>query len=499
MAANTETLLTPAAALRAVYRHREKAVAFFILTILLTGVAWIVWPRSYMSESKIFVKHGRKLTLDPTVTTGETVSVHETRDLEINSILEMISSRVVFEKTVQRLGPDVVLGLSEELPATPPADADADRVKYEKAVKLLQDETKIFTPKKTTMIVVQFKAGSPVLARAIVAEIVEVYLEIHAEANRMQGSYPFFVAQEKKAQEKLRKLNAEMKLAKNETGVASLDEKRRLIQSRVSEIEQLAVKNHSDLAAASAEVSALEDAIATLPEKITKEETVGFPNVAADSAYEQFYALEVQLGDLLAKYRDDHPQVVALKEQIEESRKVLNLQPAKRTQTTTAKHPARQELETALLKNRALVSSFEARDKSLVSRQRLAMDELRKLNTQEVQLVDLQRQVDLAEANFREYSRKLEQARIDEEIQQERISNISVMQPATFVAKAHSPRGTYVLLGGCVLGMFGAFAVALLAEQMTPAINSELDVEQSLELPVFVTLPQVSRRNVLLN
>jgi len=499
MAATFDAPLTPAAAFRAVVRHREKAIAFFILASLLTVVAWMVWPRAYISESKIFVKHGRKLTLDPTVTTGETVSVHETRDLEINSILEMINSRVVFEKTVDQLGPELVLGLTTEIPAKPPAAPAADRVQYEKAVKALQDGLKIFTPKKTTMIVVQYKTGSPVVARAIVAKVVDVYLEIHAETNRTQGSYQFFVAQEKKAKDKLQKLSGKLRLIKNETGVASLDEKRRLIQGQVSTIEQLIVKNHSDLAAASAEVKSLEHAITTLPEKITKEETEGFPNIAADNAYEQFYALEIQLGDLQAKYREDHPQVVALKEQIEESRKVLNLQPARRTQTTTAKHPARQELETSLLKNKAIASSLAARDKSLASRQRQAMDDLRQLNSHEVSLMDLQREVDLAESNYREYAQKLEQSRIDEEIQQEHISNISIMQPATFTAKAHSPRGSYVLLGGLMISLLGAFAVALIAEQLTPAISTVQDVEQSLDLPVFVSLPRVSRRNVLLN
>ena len=49
------------------------------------------------------------MTLDPTATTGKTISLNESRESELNSILEVLRCRSMMEKVVDHLGPEMVL------------------------------------------------------------------------------------------------------------------------------------------------------------------------------------------------------------------------------------------------------------------------------------------------------------------------------------------------------------------------------------------------------
>ena len=77
-------------------RHKKKVLVFFCLTMgIVVGFLWLA-PRKYQSEAKLFVRLGREsVTLDPTATTGQTVAVNESRTSEINSVLEILKSRLM--------------------------------------------------------------------------------------------------------------------------------------------------------------------------------------------------------------------------------------------------------------------------------------------------------------------------------------------------------------------------------------------------------------------
>src|SRR4051812_47968052 len=77
---------------------------------LAIAVVTFLLPRTYYSEAKLFVKAGwETLSLDPTATTGQTVSIYESRESEINSILEVLRSREVTGGVVDVLGVNAIL------------------------------------------------------------------------------------------------------------------------------------------------------------------------------------------------------------------------------------------------------------------------------------------------------------------------------------------------------------------------------------------------------
>ena len=113
---------------------------------------------------------------------------------------------------------------------------------------------------------------------------------------------------------------------------------------------------------------------------------------------------------------------------------------------------------------------------------------LKELNSRDMQLAQLQREVDLAESLYRNYGDKLEQARINDQLDKERISNITLVQPASFIAKPSGPRKIYVLGLGFAIALLGSVGIALLAAMLDPALKRLADIEEILRLPVMGTV-----------
>ena len=97
-------------AVSALFRRKWAAMFAFVVTILLVLVGIALTPRSYRSQARLFVRLGREtVTLDPTATTGQTVAVQSSREIEVRSVRDMLASRILLEKVVDQFGPEYIL------------------------------------------------------------------------------------------------------------------------------------------------------------------------------------------------------------------------------------------------------------------------------------------------------------------------------------------------------------------------------------------------------
>jgi uncharacterized protein involved in exopolysaccharide biosynthesis len=133
---------------------------------------------------------------------------------------------------------------------------------------------------------------------------------------------------------------------------------------------------------------------------------------------------------------------------------------------------------------------LEAQLAELDEQQAAVMAELKQLNDYEVELEELQRVVQLATTNFYNYAEALEQARMDEELGKQQISNIAVAQEATLAEKPISPSKLIVGAFSLLLATTGTLALVLGCEKFDSRLRTEEQVEQTLELPVFSTIPE---------
>src|SRR6187399_1875475 len=94
---------------RTLARHWLKAGCTVIAVANLTLFGALYMPRSYFSEARLFVRFGRENQVDPTAAGGQMVSLYESRESEINSLIEILKSRTTFDRVVSELGPQFIL------------------------------------------------------------------------------------------------------------------------------------------------------------------------------------------------------------------------------------------------------------------------------------------------------------------------------------------------------------------------------------------------------
>ncbi len=229
------------------FRYKRKILVFFFSVVIVVTFGTLLSSEVYQSEAELMVRLGREsVTLDPTATTGQVVSIGPERENEINSEAEILNSRDLAEKVVDSVGVDLILEGPQEtleqgdplvkvvsywvkqavkipvaaiakLLASNDALGPADQLKKrDKAVESLLKALKIEAPKKSNIISIAYKTSDPKLAHDVVDRLIGFYLEKHINAHRTSGSYQFFDQQKETLQSSLAQTEERLKCFKEQ-------------------------------------------------------------------------------------------------------------------------------------------------------------------------------------------------------------------------------------------------------------------------------------------
>ncbi|MCC7086834.1 MAG: hypothetical protein IT427_17690 [Pirellulales bacterium] len=456
-------------------------------------------PKTYRSEGKLLVRLGREnMALDPTATLGATplVGVQPSRETELNSDIDILKSRFLIEKVVDFIGPARILDGDE--PATK-AGATADELSPEEsasermqAIRLAMRALNVEAVRKSAVLQITYDAASPRLAQEFVSKLIEDFREEYIRLNRTPGASEFLSAQTTASGQRLREKEDQLLALKDETGLAAPDSQRAILVSRIGKLQDDLLLVDASLASTEAEVQKLRGQLRTLPLREITEEIAGYANEAADGMRQQLYALEVREKDLAARFTDDHPQLIQVREQIAKAKNVLSEEEPNRTQTKTAQSKPHEEVKLLLLKEEPILAALRAKGDRI--RLQLADEQvsLKKLNEAELRVARLQRETTIEESNYKRYVDSREQVDIDAAKAADGQSNINIVQPATFDRKPISPKPLLNMTLAFVVGSLGAIGLAFAAEAGNRTIRTPAELEARLELPVLAAIPRLS-------
>lgn len=512
---------------RIFFRHRRKVLYFFATVMIAVSVYTAFSPRQYRSEAKLFVRLGREnVGLDATTTLGQAppVTIPLSREEEINSVVEVLTSRSLLEKIVDSLGPATILhpnksgaavAPSTTDPQSEPADAEpgsfvstfrtglselglvSDLSPRERAVTLLKKQIGVEAIKKTNVILLSYEGPNPLLAQRIVAKLIDYYLDQHVRLNRTPHAHEFLQEQTNTLKAKLGRLENELRLIKNSTGLASPTEQRQIIVTQIGRLEDELKTTQANASAAEAETRDLAQRLTSISPTSVLGEAVGYPNIAADGMRQQLYALQLKEKDLASRFTDQHPELKLVREQLASAKAVVDGLDPSRTQTTTGPNRTYEELRLAQLRQNAVLASLKAKASTLTTQLAEAKNRLETLNNSEMRLAQIQRDIQVLDISYRKYADSLEQARLDESLERERISNISVAQPPTLNHQPVQPKPLVMLFLGFVVAAFGGLCLALTAEYFDHTLKTAEEIERRLELPVLVSIPRTNGRELL--
>jgi uncharacterized protein involved in exopolysaccharide biosynthesis/Mrp family chromosome partitioning ATPase len=430
---------------RVAFRHWRKIAVTVLGVLALTAVAISLYPRSYSSESKLLVRIGRETVgLDPTATTGETIMLQKTQDDEVNSALNILASRSVLEQVVDRIGAARILNDQPKTKSEPSgtqtqlaafqtwlgAKLDAlglrdPGTEVDRAVRKLEKKYLVWAAKQSMVINIRYTAASPELAHDVVEQITKVFLAERARLNQTDGSLEFFVEQ--------------------------TDKLRRELAEAQSELRDR--KNAFQLTTSTNQLSILEKTKEAMRQKV--------------------YDLEMQEVDLSSRYHDGYPLLRDVRREREAAQKAL------------MSMYGGSEQQRAKISNVSLPASTEVDQAPSI----VTPDfELKALNDQEFELVQLEREVRLLERKYEMHVSKLEQARLNDALGREQIGNVKIAQPATLVHKPVSPQKPLLLSLGLLTALIGGVGIAYLSETFDQTLRTTDQVEAQLQLPVLASL-----------
>ncbi len=105
-----------------------------------------------------------------------------------------------------------------------------------------------------------------------------------------------------------------------------------------------------------------------------------------------------------------------------------------------------------------------------------------------VELQDLKREVAANEANYEIYLKKVEEARISENMDERKITNITIVQQPSVPVIPDAQKRQKVLSMGLLLSLALSFGAAFIFEFLPRTFSTPESVERRLNVPVLATL-----------
>jgi polysaccharide biosynthesis protein PslE len=468
----------------ALRRHKGKAALLFVLVMAATAAITWLMPKKYHSEARLFMRLGREnTTVDPTVLGAEgMVSVPQSRESEINSVAEILHTRNLIEKVVDGVGPAAILG---QATAT---ESDRDR-----AVRRLGRDLITNPVRRTNIIAVSYEGYSPEVAQQVLLKLIEAYLPEHLRLNRAVGAHDFLAEETMRIRNELTKAEEKLRDLKSSTGLISPDSQREETVTLIGRIDDDLRRNGALLAASQAKVNQMERESGRLPESEITSSVAGLSNEGTDNMRGQLYALRLREQQLAAKLTDDHPLLQEVRRQVGEAQRLVAQEDPTRTHVTSSPNRVRHEVEKTLVVERPGLAGLEAESASLATQMNAARQRLRQVNEQSLQLTNLQRDIQLLEASYRRYATSLEQTRIDQSLESQRISNISIAQPPSYEPQSVAPKAAWNLALGLAVGLCGALGLALAADSWVAPAEAPVEPPELPE-PLPRAAPAHERR-----
>jgi uncharacterized protein involved in exopolysaccharide biosynthesis/Mrp family chromosome partitioning ATPase len=509
------------------FRHKCKALLFFVVVATAVAIGTFAAPEIYESQAKLLVKPGREsLAVDPTVPEGRIISISRQMEEQLNSELEILRNRNLVENVVDAIGPEKFLRRSDEgadgpiprrkatqkvlqkvgvglrsLKAVPGnvlqtlgiVDALEPR---EKAIQQVSNNLNVEALRKSNVIQIALESQNAELARNTLQGLIDFYLEHHVQVYQTGGSYEFFKEQTESLRSELEATEEALRTFKNTANVGALAEQRSVTIKQYGDLQRQIYDVDAQLAASEATVYYLENALGQTPQTIPMEQVTGRPNYFMDNARLRLLELRLREKELLTKYSENSRQVQDLREQIRRAEATVGDEQHTRTERRTGINSSYQHLELDLVQERARLASLQKQKEALAEQVAATQKGLRLLNDTEMKLTQLERRRAIAEQNYRAYVDKLEETRISQGLEQEKISNIAIIQPATMPILPIKPNKMLNLTVGLFLGLFGALALSFTSEHLDHSIRTPEDVEEKLRLPALASIPR-ARRHVV--
>jgi uncharacterized protein involved in exopolysaccharide biosynthesis len=472
------------------FRHQRLILGTFAVILLAACAVILLTPARYETELKILIRRDRAdplLSADPA---NITVSPDRITEEDVNSEVDLLKSRDLMEQVAK------AAGLADQttrpwwaalVPGYKPPDPAAALAS---AADALSAAIEVEPPKKSHLIRVTYQSSDPKLAARVLNLLGDLYLQKHLAVHRSSGAAEFFQRESERFRENLRNLEQQLvERGQKEGVVAAATEKASVLQA-LSEAE-------SQMNNTAAQIRGTEDRIRDLQAQASQLPARNTTQVRTSAALQQelrsnLYNLQLKRTELLQKFDPSYRAVQDVEAQIQQVRSALaDAEARPLREEVVDQNPLHEMIQAEIARARADLSGLRARHTALAASIQQMRQQTIRLQEEEKLQQDLTRAAKIAEDNYLLYLRKQEEARIGDELDQQRVANVVIAQAATPPVNPATTPWSQVPLAFLLAGVV-SLGMGFASDSFDPSVRTPQELEGHLDVPVLGSIPHPS-------
>jgi uncharacterized protein involved in exopolysaccharide biosynthesis len=468
-----------------VSRRRKLIIASFFTMLAAVVVVTMAMGEKYQSEFKVLVKP----RVDPIVSTegGAINRMDAVTEEETNTEVVLLKSRDMLAK--------VVAVHHLDAPGTHPWSPMLEKLqggsktRTDRAIRRLASNLTVEAVKKSNVIDVTYSSSDPVLTARVLKTLSDLYMAKHVKLHETQGAYDFFAQQADDYKGAVAKAEADLTAFSHANSTAAPQEERDLMLQKMADIRVVQAQNEAAAESALERYKSLQNELAKTPPRMVTQVKSADNAMLMGQLKTTLLNLELKRTDLAMKYAPDYPAVKEVDDQIAQARSAIESENAKPlTDNSTDQNPTYQWISGELAKARADMPALRTQAKMAQAAVATTQHQVMKLNDANTIKQTLVRNMQTAEQNYNLYQQKRELARISDELDKRRISNVALAEEP--VATTLPVRSTAVTIAmGLLLCLVISGAAGFAADYLDPTFRTWREVEEYLNVPVLAAVP----------
>jgi uncharacterized protein involved in exopolysaccharide biosynthesis len=467
-----------------VFRHKKVMVLCFIGVVIGVGLSTLVLPTKYRAETKLLVKRER---VDAVVSPEQNapMTYHDTvAEEEINSEVELITSHDVLEKVVTTCGLDKKKKLTKFLH---PFQTQQERT--DKAISELRSDLQLEVLKKTNVISIAYEQHDPKLAQKVLATLDDTYLQKHLEIHHPSGQFQFFDQQADQYKAAMLSDEAQLKQFATQQGGVAPAVLRDMTLQKLADFNSQMETTRASISETETRIGDLEKQLQSTPSRVTTSVKKGDNAQVLENLKSTLITLENKRTELLTKYQPTYPLVQEVDKELEDTRTALAKEEnSPVTEQVTDQNSTYSWVSSELAKAKADLAGFQARQTALETIIGTYNEKARLLEQQGIQQSDLTRAEKENEGNYLLYTKKKEEARIEDALDRTRLLNVAVVQNPT-VPSIPTRSAFLFALVAVLLASAVSVGVVFAIDYADQSFRTPSEVMAELRIPVLAAVP----------
>lgn len=347
----------------------------------------------------------------------------------------------------------------------------------------------------TDVLRVAYTSPEPELAASIVNSITEIYIQNDIQANRAAAvaAQEFINTQLPESEAAVSDAESALRRFKEANGIVNLtDESTNLVQS-LSTLEASLIQLRSQLADRTAQASEIQKKLRLNPQEAY---TVGLINESPgiQGVLLQLQTVQSDLALARTRYRDEHPEVIGLRNQ------ETALQGLLQERLSITIGASQVDLPTDDLQSGQLEQDLIASFLQLEGEQSGLQQQVEQLNNAlarqqnraklipvfEKQQRELERRLDASQTTYETLLRNLQQAQV---LENQNVGNARVISPALVPTESIAASAKLFLVAGGVAGLLLGVITAFLVDLMDSSVKTVREGQELYEYPLLGVIP----------